>query len=226
MEIKKFSPEKYFNLQDFEQRDLFDGIANVWEVHLKFSDYLEKLIASIPVKRRIEGKVRRGAKLYGDNIVIAEGALVESTAYIRGPVFIGKKSIVGPGAFLRGPVLTGESCIIGNSTEAKNTIMLNHAHASHFSYIGDSIFGNNVRLGAGTQLANTKINGRSIRIGEKDTGLFGLGAILGDGTRFGCNCVCDPGTILGKGCLILPLTYVRAGVYEIGKKNYTIKKII
>jgi len=226
MEIKNFSPQIFFDLQSYQHKKLFEGVVNIWEVFAKLPNYVEDLIAAIPIEQRIKGEVRQGAKLYGDNIVIEEGALVESTAYIRGPVYIGKKSIVGPGAFLRGPVLTGENCIIGNSTEAKNTIMLNNSQASHFNYIGDSIFGNNVTAGAGTQLANTKINGRSIRIGEQETGLSRFGAILGDNVRFGCNAVCDPGTILNKGCLILPLTYVKAGVYEIGENKYSLKKIL
>jgi len=225
-ETKNFPPQMFFDLKQYQHRELFGGLKNIWEVFAKLPDYLEKLIASIPQEERIKGEVRQGAKLYGDDIVIAEGALVESTAYIRGPVYIGKKSIVGPGAFLRGPVLTGESCIIGNSTEAKNTIMLNTAWASHFNYIGDSIFGNNAAVGAGTQLANTKITGRSVRIGKQDTGLLRFGAVLGDNVRFGCNAVCDPGTILNKGCMILPLTYVRAGVYEIGEDKYSLKKIL
>lgn len=226
MEIKNFSPQLFFDLRDFQHKRLFEEVVNVWEVFAKFPNYLKDLIAAIPIEQRIRGEVRQGAKLYGDNIVIAQGALVESTAYIRGPVYIGEHSVVGPGAFLRGPVLTGEGCIIGNSTEAKNTIMLNNAWASHFNYIGDSIFGNNAAVGAGTQLANTKITGRSIRIGKQDTGLLRFGAVLGDNVRFGCNAVCDPGTILSKGCLVLPLTYVKGGVYEIGENKYTLNKIL
>ncbi len=226
MEIANFPPEQYFDLSAYRHKELFAGIQNVWEAFGKLEAYLEKNIAGIPPEKRRAGNIREGAKLYGDNIVVEEGALVESTAYIRGPVWIGKNSKVGPGAFIRGPVVTGENCIIGNSTEARNTLMLNGAEASHFSYIGDSIFGNNATLGAGTQLANTKINGKGIRIGEIDTGLMRFGAVLGDGVRFGCNAVADPGTIIGKGCLVLPLTYLRSGVYERGEEKFTVRKIL
>lgn len=226
MEIIDFPPEQYFDLSACRHKELFESVQNVWEVFGKLEAYLTRAIGAVPPEKRRAGLVREGAKLYGDNIVIEEGALVESTAYIRGPVWIGKNSKVGPGAFIRGPVITGENCIIGNSTEARNTIMLNGSEASHFSYIGDSIFGSNATLGAGTQLANTKINGKPVRVGAIDTGLMRFGAVLADGVRIGCNAVTDPGTIIGKGCLILPLTYLRSGVYERGEEKFTVRKIL
>jgi len=219
-----FAPNYYFDLSKYQHRDLFDGVEDVWMVFQLLEKYVRTKISLIPQAKRILGEVREGAKLYGEDIVIEEGALVESTAYIRGPVYIGKRSIVGPGAFIRGPVITGENCIIGNSTEAKGTILLDKSQASHFNYIGDSIIGNSAGLGAGAQLANTKINGRSVLVAGRDTGLERFGAILGDGTRLGCNVVCDPGTLIGKSCLVLPLTYIRAGCYERGEDKFMLKK--
>ncbi|MBI2035422.1 MAG: glucose-1-phosphate thymidylyltransferase [Candidatus Liptonbacteria bacterium] len=222
---KNFAPETYFDLSKYIHKALFDKSETVWDALNNLDEYLMKLIESISAGGRIKGEVRVGAKLYGDNIIISDGAIVESTAYIRGPVFIGPRSIVGPGAFIRGPVITGEKCIIGNSTEAKNTIMLDGSQASHFNYIGDSIFGNNATVGAGTQLANTKITMTTVRVGGVDTGRKSFGAVLGDGTKLGCSAVCDPGTLIQKGCLILPLTYVRGGVYEQGEK-FMLKKVV
>lgn len=226
MEVKNFSAEEYFDLSIFPHKEIFADTKNMWEAFSRLGDYLEKKIAEVDPALRRRGEIREGAKIYGDDVVIEEGALVESTAYIRGPVWIGKGTKIGPGAFLRGPVLTGENCIIGNSTEAKNTIMLNNAWASHFNYIGDSMFGNNVSLGAGAHLANTKINGKPVRVGTTDTGLMRFGAVLADGVKIGCNAVCDPGTIIAKACLILPLTYLRAGVYERGEEKFTVRKVL
>ena len=226
MEIANFPPEQYFDLSAYRHKELFDGIQNVWEAFERLEAYLSRVIEAVPLEKRRAGEIREGAKLYGHNIVIEEGAMVESTAYIRGPVWIGKKAKVGPGAFIRGPVVTGENCIIGNSTEARNTIMLNGSEASHFNYIGDSIMGSGATLGAGTALANTKINGKPVRIGMMDTGLARFGAVLADGVRIGCNAVTDPGIIINKGCLILPLTYLRSGVYEQGEEKFTVRKIL
>ena len=224
--ISESEPKHFFELSGYPHQDLFRGVEQVWEVFTRLEPYLRQLIASIPVDQRIKGEVRAGAKIYGDDVVIEEGALVESTAYIRGPVYIGKKTIIGPGAFLRGPVLTGAECIIGNSVEAKNTIMLNHSWVSHFNYIGDSVLGNNTSLGAGAHLANTKITGTSVRVAGCDTGLLRFGAVLGDGVKIGCSAVCSPGTILGKSCLVLPLTHVKAGIYARGEDKFSLKKIL
>jgi bifunctional N-acetylglucosamine-1-phosphate-uridyltransferase/glucosamine-1-phosphate-acetyltransferase GlmU-like protein len=95
--------------------------------------------------------------------------------------------------------------------------MLNGSKAGHFAYIGDSILGNEVNLGAGTKLANLKIIDveMSIRVeGEAfKTGLRKLGAILGDGAETGCNSVTSPGTLLGKGSLVYPCVNVPGGFY-------------
>jgi bifunctional N-acetylglucosamine-1-phosphate-uridyltransferase/glucosamine-1-phosphate-acetyltransferase GlmU-like protein len=73
----------------------------------------------------------------------------------------------------------------------KGSIMLDGAKAPHFAYVGDSILGKDVNLGAGTKLANLKmIPGSIIVTADKkryDTGRRKLGAIVGDHTETGCN---------------------------------------
>ena len=69
--------------------------------------------------------------------------------------------------------------------------MMDGAKAGHFAYIGDSILGKDVNLGAGTKLANFKMLAGSIVVTadkkKYDTGRRKLGAILGDRTETGCN---------------------------------------
>ena len=90
----------------------------------------------------------------------------------------------------------------------KHSIFLDGAKAGHFNYIGDSILGNNINLGAGTKLANLKMIPGTVklRLGDKtlDTDLKKFGAILGDGTETGCNSVLNPGTILAPKSLVFP----------------------
>ena len=50
------------------------------------------------------------------------------------------------------------------------------------------------------------------------TNLYKLGAIMGDGTQTGCNCVCNPGTLVGKSSLIFPGVTVAAKTYPKGSK--------
>ena len=92
-----------------------------------------------------------------------------------------------------------------------------HAKAPHLNYVGDSILGADVNLGAGTILSNFRHDGGRIHIpcsGEKlDTGRRKLGAILGDGVLTGCNSVLHPGVVVGRGTQIYPGVQLRPGVY-------------
>ena len=105
--------------------------------------------------------------------------------------------------------MTGKHCVLGNACEFKNALLMDEVKVPHFSYVGDSILGNDVRLGAGAVLSNLRLDGQHIRIKLPDgtrveTGLRKIGAILGDGAQVGCSAVLQPGTILDKEALVLP----------------------
>ena len=89
--------------------------------------------------------------------------------------------------------------------------MIDHAQCPHFAYVGDSILGSRVNLGAGTKISNVPVvsfknpeTGKrpTIKITidgtEYDTNLVKFGAIIGDGTQTGCNTVINPGCLIGK----------------------------
>ena len=158
-----------------------------------------------------------GAYLSNDKIIIGSGTIIEPGVFIKGPAIIGKDTEVRQGAYLRGDCLVGNGCVIGHTTEVKSSIMLDGAKASHFAYVGDSILGRNVNLGAGTKLANLKMIPRSIAITADNkrfkTGRRKLGAILGDGTETGCNSVTSPGTLLGPHSIVYPGVAVPGGYY-------------
>src|SRR4029077_14326594 len=122
-------------------------------------------------------------------------------------------------AYLRGGVWIGDRCVVGTNTEVKRAVLLPHAKAPHLNYVGDSILGAEVNLGAGTILSNFRHDGGAIRIpafpkGPRlDPGRRKLGAILGDGVLTGCNCVLHPGSIVGSGTRIYPGVQLRPGVY-------------
>ncbi len=97
---------------------------------------------------------------------------------------------------------------------------MDDAKAGHFAYIGDSILGNSVNLGAGTKLANLKIKPGTVRVRARetvlDTGMRKFGAVLGDGVEIGCNAVTNPGTLLGKGSMVFPVCSVPNGYHAPG----------
>ena len=159
-----------------------------------------------------------GAYLFDDRIIIGAGTVVESGALIKGPTVLGSYSEVRQGAYMRGNCLIGNHCVVGHVTETKSSIMLDGSKAGHFAYIGDSILGRNVNLGAGTKLANLKIIRGAIKIAHNgkyyDTNRRKLGAILGDRTETGCNSVTSPGTLMGPGSIVYPGISVAGGYYS------------
>jgi NDP-sugar pyrophosphorylase family protein len=203
-----FKADNYFNLDDIDFKELFntDNLFNVLGSRLK--EYIKDNI-----KPEIKGIIEEGAYLADDMIFIGEGTVVESGAYIKGPTIIGKNCQIRQGAYIRGGVITGNNCVIGHATEVKNSIFLNGAKAAHFAYVGDSILGNRVNLGAGTKLANLKIDVSVVMVkdnlGNKhNSGLKKLGAILADDVEIGCNAVTSPGTFLGKNSRVYANTLV------------------
>ena len=180
----------------------------MWEALSNLQQYLHNLPLG-----EIRGDVSPQAYLVNaETIFIGEGTVVEPGAYIKGPCYIGKKCQVRHGAYIRGDLLAGDGCVIGHATEVKNAIFLNRAAAGHFAYVGDSILGNQVNLGAGVKCANLKLGGQEIVIADGAeriaTGLRKLGCIAGDGAQLGCNVVTNPGTFLGRGCRCYPCTAV------------------
>jgi bifunctional UDP-N-acetylglucosamine pyrophosphorylase/glucosamine-1-phosphate N-acetyltransferase len=107
--------------------------------------------------------------------------------------------------------------VVGASSEVKRGILLPGAKAPHLNYVGDSILGRGVNLGAGAICSNFRHDGAEIAIpfdgGRLATGRRKLGAIVGDGAAVGCNAVLNPGTIVGARTQIYTGIQLRSGVY-------------
>ncbi len=161
--------------------------------------------------------IHAGAVFMSDHVHVAPGAVVEPGALFKGACFIGPGTEVRQGAYLRGDCLVGKGCVVGHTTEMKNSVMLDGAKAGHFAYLGDSILGREVNLGAGTKLANLKIIDRPfhIKVGEVTHIIERrkFGAIMGDRCETGCNSVTNPGTVLGRRALVAPCKSVPSGFH-------------
>ncbi len=167
---------------------------------------------------RLEGAILfPGAILRGRKILLKKGAFVEAGAVLAEPALIGEYTEIRHCAYIRGALWAGKGVVIGHTTEVKNSIFFSGAKAPHFAYVGDSIIGKEVNLGAGTKLANLKFTKKEIIIefeGRKyHTGLRKMGAIIGDYSQTGCNSVLQPGTLLGKRSFVFPGVVPPAGVY-------------
>lgn len=224
--MKELSAECFFDLSSYQHAALFKNQNVVWKALSQIKNYLSTFKLG-----HIEIEVPNEAFLVDAHLIsIGKGSVVEPGAYIKGPCVIGKNCTIRHGAYIRGNLIAGDHCVIGHDTEIKNAILLDYVHAAHFAYVGDSILGNRVNLGAGTKCANLKFNKKSIIIqfqGNKiDTGLNKFGAILGDDVQTGCNVVTNPGAILGKGVHCAPVMLIKGIIPANSYVKNNIEQII
>lgn len=155
-----------------------------------------------------EGLVEEGVRLRGP-VRVEQGARVEAGSVIEGPVVVQAGARVGPLAYVRAHSVIGEGCHVGAHTEIKNSLLFAGSNAPHLNYVGDSILGSGVNLGAGTVIANLRHDGADIdvtldggvRVGS---GRRKLGAILADHVKTGINVSLDCGSVVGAGALLAP----------------------
>ncbi len=198
--------DEFFSLEGCPCPGVFSQAQYAWEVLDKIPVLINELLQQNPGKyRQIVPGVWVGARTQ-----------VADTARFVGPAIFGEDCEIRPGAFVRSNVIAGNGVVLGNSSEVKQSILFSKVQLPHFNYVGDSVLGFGVHLGAGAITSNLKSTDGTVQVRLEhkviDTGLRKLGAILGDGVEVGCNSVLNPGTLVGKGSLIYPLCSVRGYV--------------
>lgn len=217
------SAADFFDLSDEATAVFFHDCQYVWQAIGQIGRHVTRLAGD---RQTILGEVMPDAHLSDRPIYIAEGARIEPGAYLHGPAYIGPGAVVRHGAFVRENVILLAGAVLGHASEAKNALFLPGAHAPHFNYVGDSILGHRVNLGAGTKLSNlTVISEKDPETGKRpsiqivvdgrsyDTDLAKFGAILGDDVQTGCNSVLNPGCIIGPRSLVYANLSLRKGYH-------------
>lgn len=137
-------------------------------------------------------------------VIIEDGVKIMENAVVSGPAYLGKGCVVANNALVRESFL-GEGCVAGYSTEIARSY-LGRQVWTHSNYIGDSVIGNNVSFGAGTNTGNLRLDEGNVGVrikGEKiDSGRQKLGLIAGDNIRMGINVSLMPGIKVGGGTMI------------------------
>ena len=181
--------------------DRWLGVGRPWELLAANEWKLGELEGDVA------GEVRGDADLRG-NVVVEEGAVVEPGVTVEGPALIRAGADVGPNAYIRGATLVGEHCHVGHGVELKNSVLMHDTNVPHLSYVGDSLLGPNVNLGAGTQVANLRHDGEAVKQtvkGERvTTGRRKYGVVAGDGAKTGVNSSLAPGLVLSAGSFTTP----------------------
>jgi NDP-sugar pyrophosphorylase family protein len=224
LEFRLLRPSDFFDLSDPIAAALFDGCDYVWQVLPRLADETLRLTGD---KQHLAGEIMPGAIVSDRPIYLAPGARIDPGAYVLGPAYIGPGVVIRHGAFVRENVIMLPGSMLGHASEAKNALFFPNAHAPHFNYVGDSVLGNGVNLGAGAKLSNLAMNNEkdpetgvrpTIKLNidgqEYDMGVAKMGAIMGDGAQTGCNAVLNPGCLVGRGVMIYPGLSLRKAYYE------------
>ena len=169
---------------------------------------------------RIDGVVEEGAVIKG-KVTVGEGSEIMSGSYIVGPVVIGKNCKIGPNCYIRPYTSIGDNCHVGNAVEIKNSIIMKGSKIPHLNYIGDSIIGENCNFGAGTKVANLRLDEGIVQVTVKgkriSTGLKKFGAVVGDNVKTGINVSINVGTMVGNNVFIGPGRVVSGSVQPHSK---------
>lgn len=209
------------NLNKTIAKEIFTNIEYPFEILPNLRELIIELGSSLNEEDYLE---------VGENIWIGKDVYIDKESRIEGPAIIDDGAIIRKGAYVRENVIIGKNTIIGNCSEIKNSIIFDSCQISHFNYVGDSILGYKVHMGAGAIISNLKNDRSNVIIrGEKiiDTNLRKFGSIVGDNTEIGCNSVVYPGTIIYPRVSIYPLVRVRGVIEEdsiVKDENDIIKK--
>jgi UDP-N-acetylglucosamine diphosphorylase/glucosamine-1-phosphate N-acetyltransferase len=166
-------------------------------------DANEELLKKL--KTKIQGTVEKNVSVKGI-VVVGKGTVIRSGTYIEGPVVIGNNSKIGPNCYLRPFTTIGNNCHVGNACEVKNSLVMDHSNVPHLNYVGDSIIGQHCNLGAGTTVANLRLDKNNIIVtlnGKKiDSKRRKLGMVMGDNVQTGINSIINVGTMIGNNVFI------------------------
>lgn len=139
-------------------------------------------------------------------VVIDDHAVLGSFAVVAGPCYIGKKTIIAPATHVRASCSIGPSCVVGGEVSA--TLFQGFSNKAHAGYLGNSIVGQWVNLGADTNASNLKNTYGHVRMSLEantpacDSKLTKLGPLIGDYVRTAIGSRLMTGSVIGTGAML------------------------
>jgi UDP-N-acetylglucosamine diphosphorylase/glucosamine-1-phosphate N-acetyltransferase len=204
-----------------EARTSFNKINNLWDIFALNGAELELDFQFLTKGRKSAKAPENSTVLAPENVFIEEGAEVECAILNGkfGKIYLGKDSRVSEGAVIRGPfalcehsevkmaakiygpTTIGPHCKVGG--EISNSILYAYSNKGHDGFLGNSVIGEWVNIGADTNNSNLKNNYAPVKLWSypegkfTDTGLQFCGLIMGDHAKCGINTMFNTGTVVG-----------------------------
>lgn len=170
----------------------------------------------------VRGEVHPQAVLLApERIAVEAGARIDALAVLdarSGPIRVAGKAVVASHTVVAGPCVVGEGTwllggFVGRSTlgpgcrvagEVEECVWQGWSNKRHHGFVGHSLIGEWVNLGALTTTSDLKNNYGPVRVWvdgrEVDSGLTKVGSLIGAHAKTGIGTLLPTGAVLGPGC--------------------------
>jgi len=172
-------------------------------------------------------------------IIIDKETILTPSSFIVGPTYIGKNSHLD-NVKINGPTIIGNNCRIGG--EIENSIINDFSNKHHEGFLGHSILGSWVNIGALATTSDLKNNYGEIRLQLPNsyypfcaelitfnTGEIKFGSIIGDCVKIGIGTMINTGTVIDFGSNIyntIPEKYTFPLSWKDNSTRYQLDKFI
>src|SRR5260221_3632011 len=210
--------EGFLERCDLPRTELELGVlACPWPLIEENGAALEHDLGAGPFEQR--GEVHRLAALeVPEAIAVEEGARIEAGAVLDaggGPIRVERGAGVGAHTLVTGPCVVGAGSELLGGTVARSTIgprcfiageveasiWQGYSNKRHHGFVGHSVIGEWVNLGALTTTSDLKNNYGPVRVTvggrEMDSGLTKVGAFIGAHTKTGIGSLLPTGAVIG-----------------------------
>ena len=158
--------------------------------------------------------------VFGSKVKIGNGVIIKSFSHLEN-CKVENKVEIGPYARIRPGTILKEGSKIGNFVEIKKSTLGKNSKANHLTYIGDSLIGKSVNIGAGTITCNYDGVKKS-KTKIKDNVFIGSNSSLVAPLTIEQDSIVGAGSVITKNVRKKSLALTRSLQTEI--KNYKRKK--
>ena len=156
-------------------------------------------------------------------ILLRAGAHAHAFTRLVGPLYVGEHTLLTSDRIEASSI--GDTCKVHG--EISNSIFLGHSNKAHEGFIGHSVIGRWVNIGASTITSNLKNTYGDVQLwtpeGMRDTGMQFLGTMFGDHVKTGIGLCLTTGCVLGAGAnvfgstmppkVVAPFSWGEAGAF-------------
>jgi bifunctional UDP-N-acetylglucosamine pyrophosphorylase / glucosamine-1-phosphate N-acetyltransferase len=175
--IRTTQAEQEFETIGVNSRDQLAMLERIHQLHIATELMDSGVSLADPARIDVRGTLKCGADVFIDvgcvfegcvtlaagtkvgpycvirNSAIAKAVTIHAFSHLDG-ARVGNQSIIGPYARLRPGADLSSDVHIGNFVEVKNSKIAANSKANHLAYVGDSVVGKRVNIGAGTITCN------------------------------------------------------------------------